>query len=141
MQNRINVEQTFKKSVLDVDAGGCRHVEILRILQHVDVDHFIGLSFPYAQPDEVGVPEGVVFGQPDEVAELGAIANDNPVSTIRRSSRKRERMMKELVSLNEDNAGKSERDRMTIWRKLQKYISRNDDIANEYVYMLLFPIH
>ena len=103
--------------------------------------HFIGVSFPYPQPDEVGVPEGVVVGQPDEVAEPGAIANNNPVSTIRRSSRKRERMMKELVSLNEDNAGKSERDRMTIWRKLQKYISRNDDIANEYVYMLLFPIH
>ena len=50
-------------------------------------------------------------------------------------------MMKELASLNEDNADKSERDRMAIWRKLQKYISRNDDIANEYVYMLLFPIH
>jgi hypothetical protein len=91
------------------------------------MDHLIGVSFPYAQPDEVAVP--------------GPIADDNSGSTIRRSSRKRERMMKELVSLNEDNAGKSERDRMTIWRKLQKYISRNDDIANEYVYMLLFPIH
>ena len=62
-----------------------------------------------------------------------AIADVNAVSTNRRSSRKRERMVKELASLNEDNAGKSERDRMAIWRKLQKYISRNDDIANEYV--------
>ena len=83
------------------------------------MDYFIGDSFPLAQPDEAAVP--------------GAIADDNHVSTIRRSSRKRERMMKELASLNEDNADKSERDRMAIWRKLQKYISRNDDIANEYV--------
>ena len=90
------------------------------------MDHFIGVSFPYAQPDEVRVPEDVVV--------------ENVVSTDRRT-RKRDRMMKELASLNEDNAGKSEKDRIAIWRKLQKYISRNDDIANEYVNILLFHIH
>ena len=50
-------------------------------------------------------------------------------------------MLKELESLNEDNAGKSERDRMTIWRKLEKCISRNDDIAIEYVIVPLFSFH
>ena len=83
------------------------------------MNYFIGQSFPPAQPDEGGLP--------------GANADVNPVSTNRYSLRKRERMMKELAALNEDNAGKSERDRMTIWRKLQKYISSNDNIANEYV--------
>ncbi len=83
------------------------------------MNYFIGQSFPPAQPDEGGLP--------------GANADVNPVSTNRYSLRKIERMMKELASLNEDNAGKSERDRNTIWRKLQKYISSNDNIANEYV--------
>ena len=47
--------------------------------------------------------------------------------------RKRARMLKELESLEKDNAGKSERDRTALWRKLQKVVSRNDDIATEYV--------
>jgi transcriptional regulator of acetoin/glycerol metabolism len=45
--------------------------------------------------------------------------------------RKRARMLQELNGLIEDNAGKSERDRTTIWRKIQKFLARNDDIANE----------
>jgi len=40
-------------------------------------------------------------------------------------------MLKELDGLLEDNAGKAERDRSTIWRKIQKFLARNDDIANE----------
>ena len=48
-----------------------------------------------------------------------------------RRGRKRARMLKELDGLLEDNAGKSERDRSTIWRKIQKFLARNDDIANE----------
>ena len=48
-----------------------------------------------------------------------------------RRANKRARMKKELDGLIEDNAGKSERDRMEIWRKIQKYLARNDDIANE----------
>ncbi len=47
--------------------------------------------------------------------------------------RKRARMLKKLKSLEKDNAGKSERDRTALWRKLQKVVSRNDDIATEYV--------
>ena len=58
-----------------------------------------------------------------------------------RNVRKRTRMMRELESLNEDNAGKRERDQMAIWRKMQKFISRNDDIANEYVMIQLFTFH
>ena len=50
-------------------------------------------------------------------------------------------MLKELDALKEDNASKGERDRMHLWRKIQTIIARNDDIANEYVYVLLFPIH
>jgi hypothetical protein len=48
-----------------------------------------------------------------------------------RRVRKRSRMLKELNGLIEDNAGKSERERTSIWRKIQKYLARNDDIANE----------
>jgi len=48
-----------------------------------------------------------------------------------RRLRKRSRMIKELDGLLEDNAGKSERDRSTIWRKIQKFLARNDDITNE----------
>ena len=48
-----------------------------------------------------------------------------------RRGRKRARMLKELDGLLEDNAGKSERDRSTIWRKIQKFLARNDEIANE----------
>ena len=46
-------------------------------------------------------------------------------------TRKRERMLRELKSLEEDNSEESERERMVIWRKLQKTIARNDDISNE----------
>ena len=51
-------------------------------------------------------------------------------SLVRRASR-RAKMMKELDGLKEDNAAKTERDRTTLWRKIQKYMSRNDDIAKE----------
>ena len=54
--------------------------------------------------------------------------------------RKWARIMKELESLEEDNSGKMERDRMIIWRKLQKTISRNDEISNEYVLSHLFHL-
>ena len=63
-------------------------------------------------------------------------SNDSEAMTTR--ERKRARIMKELESLEEDNSGKMERDRMVIWRKLQKTISRNDDISNEYVLSHLF---
>ena len=69
---------------------------------------------------------------PDAVGDSGA---------FERNVRKRTRMMRELESLNEDNAGKRERDQMAIWRKMQKFISRNDDIANEYVMIQLFTFH
>ena len=45
--------------------------------------------------------------------------------------RKRAQAKKELDDLMADNAGKNERDRVTIWRKIEKYLARNDDIANE----------
>ncbi len=48
-----------------------------------------------------------------------------------RRMRKRSRMLQELNGLIEDNAGKSERDHTIILRKIQKYLPRNDDIANE----------
>ena len=51
-------------------------------------------------------------------------------SLVRRGSR-RAKMMKELDGIKEDNAAKTERDRTTLWRKIQKYMSRNDDIAKE----------
>ena len=46
--------------------------------------------------------------------------------------RKRKKMKKELDGLLEDNAEKSERDQKAIWRSIQKYLGRNDDIATEY---------
>ncbi len=46
--------------------------------------------------------------------------------------RKRKRMKKELDGLLEDHAEKSERDQKAIWRSIQKYLGRNDDIATEY---------
>ena len=82
--------------------------------------------FSHAQPEEQ------VAEVPDAVVDSGA---------SERNVRKRTRMMRELESLNEDNAGKRERDQMTIWRKMQKFISRNDDIANEYVMIQLFTFH
>ena len=48
-------------------------------------------------------------------------------------ARKRARMLKEIESLQKDNEDKSEKDRVALWRKLQKFVSRNDDIATEYV--------
>ena len=45
--------------------------------------------------------------------------------------RKRAQMKKELDGLIEGNAGKNERDRVIIWRKIEKYLARNDEIANE----------
>ena len=45
-------------------------------------------------------------------------SNDSEAMTTR--ERTRARIMKELESLEEDNSGKMERDRMIIWRKLQK---------------------
>ena len=45
--------------------------------------------------------------------------------------RKRKRMRKELDGLIEDNAGKTEMDKKEIWRKMEKYLSRNDEIAME----------
>ena len=87
---------------------------------------FIGDSFPHAQPGENPVSTLLPSGK-DKPSDVNEAAADG------RPNRKRTRMLKELESLKEDNAGKSERDRMTIWRKMQNIISRNDDIANEYV--------
>jgi len=50
---------------------------------------------------------------------------------IKRESKKRAQALKELEGLIEDNAAKSERDRNILWRKIQTYIGRNDDIGNE----------
>ena len=82
--------------------------------------------FSHAQSEEH------VAEVPDAVVDSGA---------SERNVRKRTRMMRELEPLNEDNAGKRERDQMAIWRKMQKFISRNDDIANEYVMIQLFTFH
>jgi hypothetical protein len=70
----------------------------------------VGLSALYVPPDQ---------GEATEDADDG------------RRMRKRSRMLQELNGLIEDNAGKSERDRTIIWRKIQKYLARTDDIANE----------
>ena len=75
-----------------------------------------------------------VTSKQPETSGIGATVDD-------RSNRKRARMLKELDALKEDNASKGERDRMHLWRKIQTIIGRNDDIGNEYVYVLLFPIH
>ena len=48
-----------------------------------------------------------------------------------RRVRKQAQIKKELDGLIEDNAGKNERDRLIIWRKIQKYLACNDDIGNE----------
>ena len=48
-----------------------------------------------------------------------------------RRVRKEAQMKKELDELIEDNAGKTEMDRLIIWRKIQKYLACNDDIGNE----------
>jgi hypothetical protein len=75
----------------------------------------------------------------EHVAEVpDAVAN---AGVFERNVRKRARMMRELESLNEDNAGKRDRDQMAIWRKIQTFISRNDDIANEYVMIQLLTFH
>jgi hypothetical protein len=82
--------------------------------------------FSHAQSEEY------VAEVPDAVANAGG---------FERNVRKRARMMRELESLNEDNAGKRDRDQMAIWRKIQTFISRNDDIANEYVMIQLLTFH
>ena len=48
-----------------------------------------------------------------------------------RRVRKEAQLKKELDGLIEDNAGKTEMDRLIIWRKIQKYLACNDDIGNE----------
>ena len=97
-----------------------------RSLLNLTFYNFTAAPFSHAQPD-------------DEVAATDDSAFD-PMSCDRRD-RKRKRMLKELDSLNADNAGKRERDRMALWRKMQKFISRNDDIATEYVHFYLFTFH
>jgi hypothetical protein len=74
-----------------------------------------------------------VFASEHSVAEANEEKESEAVGTVDdgRRANKRARMKKELDGLIEDNAGKSERDRMEIWRKIQKYLARNDDIANE----------
>ena len=64
---------------------------------------------------------------PKEVKDCAEV----PPGDDARLLRKRAQMKKELDGLIADNEGNSERDRMLIWRKIQKYIARNDDIANE----------
>ena len=86
-------------------------------------DYFTAIPFCHAQHDE------------DVDAVVDAVAEPN---SGERRDRKRKRMLRELDSLKADNAGKVERDRMALWRKMQKFISRNDDIATEYVYFYLF---
>lgn len=49
-------------------------------------------------------------------------------------------MLKEIEELKEDNAGKSERDRMALWRKLKKIFARNDDIVDEWVRLYIIFI-
>ena len=55
-----------------------------------------------------------------------------------RRVRKQAQIKKELDGLIEDNAGKNERDRLIIWRKIQKYLACNDDIGNEKAQYLSF---
>ena len=73
------------------------------------------------------------FDSEHSVVEAKEEKESDAVGTVDpdRRANKRARMKKELDGLIEDNAGKSERDRMEIWRKIQKYLARNDDIANE----------
>ena len=72
---------------------------------------------------------------PEPVAEAkeDCVPPENIVVADSIGARKRAKMLKELESLEEDNAGKRERDRVALWRKLQKFVARNDDIATEYV--------
>ena len=58
----------------------------------------------------------------------------------KKRGQKRSHMMRELEELQKDKAGKGERDRLALWRKIQKYLSRNDDIANEYGCITLIHI-
>ena len=55
-----------------------------------------------------------------------------------RRARRQVRVQKELDGLLEDNAGKLERDKNIIWRKIQRFVAKNDGITNEYGYLSLF---
>ena len=55
-----------------------------------------------------------------------------------RRERRQGRMRKELNGLLEDNAGKTEQDKNILWRKIQRYLGKNDEIANEYGYLFIF---
>ena len=55
-----------------------------------------------------------------------------------RRARRQGRALKDLDGLLKDNAGKVERDKNIIWRKIQRFVTKNDGIANEYGCLSLF---
>ena len=74
------------------------------------------------------MPPGQVAEAKEDSVPPGQVAVADTIG-----ARRRARMLKEIESLQKDNEDKSERDRVALWRKLQKFVSRNDDIASEYV--------
>ncbi len=83
--------------------------------------------FVVLSKEDCVLPGKVAVAKEDDVPLGEVIVAENI------GERKRTRILKELESLEKDNAGKSERDRTALWRKLQKVVSRNEDIATEYV--------
>ena len=83
------------------------------------------------------MPPGQVAEAKEDSVPPGQVAVGDTIG-----AHKRARMLKEIESLQKDNEDKSERDRVALWRKLQKFVSRNDGIAIEYVpsYIIIFSV-
>ena len=49
----------------------------------------------------------------------------------KKEEKKLKRALKEVNALRSDNAGRSEADRTAVWRKIQIFLARNDEITTE----------
>ncbi len=54
-----------------------------------------------------------------------------------RSTRRKTRAAKELEDLIEDNKGRSEADKVAVWRKIEQALANNDAVVTELVFFLL----
>ena len=83
----------------------------------------------------------MLAGGKSELSPLPIQDNAIEVNAEMRRERRQGRMRKELDGLLEDNAGKTERDKNILWRKIQRILGKNDDIANEYGHLHFFYLY
>ena len=121
MSNRLS--KSLFLTLTRVDDDMLKSCESLHNMRHlIFFQHYNNYIFVVISKEDCAPPEKIVVAD-----DIG--------------TRKRAKMLKELESFKEDNAGKRERDRVALWRKLQKFVSRNDYIVNEYVpsNIIIFP--